>query len=85
MIRIDRTQSGLPCDIVNVWDFPVSPRNGVLKLCLVMDRYSVEVFVNDGEQAASAVIYTPLSANAVSFSCDGTALIDVEKYDILVE
>ncbi len=85
VIRIDRTQSGLPCDIVNVRDFPVSPRNGVLKLRLVMDRYSVEVFVNDGEQAASAVIYTPLSANAVSFSCDGTALIDVEKYDILLE
>ena len=52
IIRIDRTQSGLPCDIVNVREFPVLGGNGELKLRLIMDRYSLEVFVNDGEQAA---------------------------------
>lgn len=85
IIRIDRTQSGLPCDIVNVREFPVFAGNGELKLRLIMDRYSLEVFVNDGEQAASTVIYTPLDAKSISFSCDGTVLMDVEKYDIVVE
>lgn len=85
IIRIDRTQSGLPCDIVNVREFAVHPVNGALKLRLIMDRYSLEVFVNDGEQAASTVIYTPLEAKSISFSCDGTVLMDVEKYDIIVD
>ena len=49
-----------------------------------MDRYSLELFVNDGEQSASFVLYTPVSADSISFSCDGAAIIDVEKYDIEV-
>lgn len=85
IIRIDRTQSGLPCDIVNVREFPVFAGNGELKLWLIMDRYSLEAFVNDGEQAATSVIYTPLNAKSISFSCDGTVLMDVEKYDLIAE
>ena len=50
-----------------------------------MDRYSLELFVNDGEQAASFVLYTPQEAAAVSFSSDGSVLVDVEKYDLLME
>lgn len=83
-IRIDRTQSGLPCDIVNLREFPVHAVDGKLKLRLILDRYSVELFVNDGEQAATSVIYTPLDAKSISFSCDGTVLVDVEKYDLEV-
>ena len=84
IIRIDRTQSGLPCDIVNVREFPVLAKNGELKMRIIMDRYSIELFVNDGEQAASTVIYTPLEAKSISFSCDGTVLVDVTKYDLEV-
>ena len=50
-----------------------------------MDRYSLELFVNDGEQAASFVLYTPGTAGAVSFSSDGSVLVDVEKYDLEME
>ena len=46
---------------------------------------SLELFVNDGEQAASFVLYTPLEAASVSFSSDGSVLVDVEKYDLLME
>ena len=38
----------------------------------------------DGQQAATSVIYTPLDAKSISFSCDGTVLMDVEKYDLEV-
>lgn len=84
-IRVDRTMSGLPCDIVNVRDFPVISKNGELKIRIIMDRYSLEVFVNDGERAASFVIYTPLDAKAINFVCDGMVLMDVEKYDLDIE
>jgi beta-fructofuranosidase len=81
-VKVDRTHSGFPHDIVNIREFPVSLNGGVLKLRVIMDRYSLEVFVNDGEQAASFVLYTPPTASAVSFSSDGSVLVDVEKYDL---
>ena len=81
-IRVDRSRSGFPHDIVNSRDFPVAPYDE-LKLRIILDRYSLELFVNDGEQAASFVLYTPISADSISFSCDdGAAVIDVEKYDL---
>ncbi|MBQ0059195.1 MAG: GH32 C-terminal domain-containing protein, partial [Lachnospiraceae bacterium] len=54
--------------------------NGSLKLRLILDRYSVEIFANDGEQAASFVLYTPLEADGISFHARGSAKLDVEQY-----
>lgn len=81
-LKIDRTRSGLPHDIVHTRSLLVRSRNGVLKLRIVLDRFSVEVFVNDGEQAVSNVIYTRQEADAITFEAGGQALIDVEKYDL---
>lgn len=84
-LTIDRSRSGLPYDIVNTRSFPVRPQNGNLKLRIILDRFSVEVFVNDGEQAASSVIYTCQQANTITFEAGGQALMDVEKYDLVFE
>jgi beta-fructofuranosidase len=81
-IKVDRTHSGFPHDIVNTREFPVVCKNGALKLRVIMDLYSLELFVNDGEQAASFVLYTPLEAAAISFYSEGAVLVDVEKYDL---
>ena len=81
-LKIDRTRSGLPHDIVHTRSFLVRPRDGEIKLRMILDRFSVEVFVNDGEQAASAVIYTRQEAEAISFEAGGSVLMDVEKYDL---
>ena len=82
-IKIDRTRSGLPHDIVHTRSFLVSYREGEIKLRIILDRFSLEVFVNDGEQAASTVIYTRQEAEAISFEAGGSVLMDVEKYDIV--
>lgn len=84
-LKIDRTRSGLPRDIVHTRSFLVRPRDGELKLRVILDRFSVEVFVNDGEAAASAVIYTRQEADAITFEADGQVLMDVEKYDLAFE
>ena len=82
-IRVDRTRCGFPYDIVHVRDFLVRQRGGEVKLRLVMDRHSLELFVNDGEQAATFLLYTPESAASISFEADGGAvMMDVEKYDL---
>ena len=40
-------------------------------------------YIPDGEQAASMVIYSPLSAQSVSFEVvEGAAYIDVEHYSL---
>ena len=83
-LKIDRTRSGLPHDIVHTRSFLVRSQGGELKLRIILDRFSVEVFVNDGEQTASSVIYTQQESNAITFEVEGQALIDVEKYDLTI-
>ncbi len=84
-VKIDRTRGGLPFDIVHTRTFLVRPRDGEIKLRVILDRFSVELFVNDGEQAASTVIYTPQEADAITFEAGGQVLVDVEKYDLLFD
>ncbi len=84
-VRIDRTRGGFPYDIVNQREFFVSNRNGEISFRVLMDKYSIELFINDGEQAASSVIYTRQSADSISFASEGEVIIDVDKYDLVVE
>ena len=83
-VRVDRSRCGIRYDAVHVREFFVRPRNGEIKLRLVMDRHSLELFVNDGEQAATFIIYTPESADSISFQAEGgAALVDVEKFELV--
>lgn len=54
----------------------------VLKLRIILDKYSAEVFINDGEQVLSAVLLNEPYAENISFSCDGRAVLDVTKYTL---
>jgi len=85
ILKLDRSRSGLHHDIVHTRSFFVQPRDGELKLRVVLDRFSLEVFVNDGEQAASAALYTPQEADGISFEAGGTVLMDVEKYELVFD
>lgn len=49
-----------------------------------MDRQSIELFINDGQQVATTAICTPLQADGICFNCDGSAVVDIEKYDIIL-
>ncbi len=81
-VRVDRRRSGAPDHVLGVRAFEVRDRGGKLELRLLMDRYSLELFVNGGEQAASFALYTPAEAEGIRFSAEGTVLVDVEKYDL---
>lgn len=83
VISIDRSMSGSRRDVVHKREHKVRDRQGEIKLRLVMDRYSVELFVNDGEQAMSICIYTPQSADKIFFNAEGTVNLNVKKYDLL--
>lgn len=81
-LKFDRSNSGFRHDIVSTRKVLVRNEKGKIKLRLIIDRFSAEIFVNDGEQAISATIYTPLEAKDISFESIGMAIIDVDKYDI---
>lgn len=78
----DRTYSGLRTDVVCQRTMAVKEADGKLKLRFLMDKYSIEVFVNDGEKVSTTVIYTPQEADRIVFGCDGTAKMNVVKYEI---
>lgn len=84
ILEIDRTYSGLIRDVVCVRRAELPALDKGLKLRFILDRSSIELFVNDGEKVLSTVIYTPLSAQEIAFSCDGSAVVDLEQYDIEV-
>ncbi|MDO4267703.1 MAG: glycoside hydrolase family 32 protein [Eubacteriales bacterium] len=89
-LTIDRTHSGLIRDVVCRRKMEVRPmetedQGRCLRLRLLLDKYSAEIFVNDGESVMSSVFYTPQEADRILFDTDGTACIHVTKYDIAEE
>ncbi len=82
VLKIDRKFSGSRRAIIHQRRAKVRHEGGKLKLRLILDRYSAEVFVNDGEQVMSATLYTDLTAEEIAFFADGKATFSVTKYDL---
>lgn len=82
MLELDRTYSGMIRDAIGFRRVKLKNSKEQLKLRLILDKYSAEIFVNDGEQVLSTTFYTPLEAEEISFECDGTALTTIQKYTI---
>lgn len=85
ILKIDRKFSGSRRAYIHQRRSLVTNREGELKLRVVLDRFSVEVFVNDGEQVMTATMMTDLTAKGVSFFADGNVVMDVTKYDLFAE
>ena len=49
---------------------------------MILDRFSAEIFVNQGEQTLSATMYTDQSADGFKFFAAGRVTMDIEKYDL---
>lgn len=56
-----------------------------MKLRLLLDKFSVELFVNDGTQTFTSTFYTPLDAQDIVFVCDKMARVNIEKYNIILD
>lgn len=84
-MEFDRTYSGMTRDAVSVRTMKIKKPERTLKLRLLLDRFSVELFLNDGAQVFSATFYTPLDAEDIVFACDGTAVVNIEKHGIKLD
>lgn len=85
ILKIDRKFSGSRRAYIHQRRCLIADKGGELKMRLILDKFSAEVFVNDGEQVMTATILTDISADGISFFSDGGAIIDVIKYDLFAK
>ena len=84
-IEFERTYSGVAKDVVCQRSMKIKNTQNTkntLKLRLILDMYSVELFVNNGIQTFTSTFYTPLDAEDIMFECDGKVEANIEKYKI---
>ena len=79
-LKVDRKFSGSRRAIIHQRRAKVETREGKLSLRMIFDRYSVEIFINGGEQVMSAALYTPVSADRIRFRADGAVSVRVKKW-----
>jgi beta-fructofuranosidase len=80
IVKIDRKFSGSRRAIIHQRRCQVRNKDGKIKMRIILDKFSVEVFVNDGEYALSAILYTDFAADGISFFADGDVTMDIVKY-----
>ena len=82
VVKVDRKFSGSRRAIIHQRRAKADHENGRLKLRLILDRFSVEAFINDGEKVMSATIATDTSATGISFFADGKARFSVRMWPL---
>ncbi len=82
IVKVDRKHSGSRRAIIHQRRCLVPGGNGHIKLRVLLDYNSAEIFVNDGEYVLSITMYTDISADGISFFADGDVNMDVVKYDL---
>ncbi len=84
VLTFDRTYSGSRRDCAQIRRIKIEPKDQTITLRILMDLYSVEVFVNDGEKVLTNVIRTPLSCDRTYMRAGGKVIVDALKHDICV-
>ena len=82
ILKIDRKHSGSRRAIVHQRRCKVTDNGGKISLRLIMDRYSCELFINDGEKVMSMGIFTDVHAEGISFKAVGEAMMDVTMHEL---
>ncbi|MBQ7681075.1 MAG: glycoside hydrolase family 32 protein [Oscillibacter sp.] len=81
-LKVDRKFSGSRRAIIHQRRANVPHKDGRIKLRLILDRYSAEVFVDDGAKVMTFTINTDLNAEGISFFADGKLHLNVKKYNL---
>lgn len=83
LIEVNREASGSRRALIHRRSAHVRSMEGSVRLRLILDSFSAEIFVNDGEHVLSQTIYTDMSADGISFYADAPVAMDIVKHDIL--
>ena len=83
VLKVDCKFSGSRRAAIHQRRSQVRSENGKIKLRMILDRFSAEIFINDGEQVMTITMYTDQTADEISFFADGSVKMDVVKYDLI--
>lgn len=83
ILATDRTRCGMWKDLLTERRIILDEEDmEQMELRILLDQYSIELFVNQGKYAMSTLIYTPASEDKIYFETDGKATMNLEKYSI---
>ncbi len=78
----DRSHGGSHRDIVHTRHIRANVKHGHLTLRLLMDRESIELFINDGERVVTSLIPTPMDADGITFAADAPVTLSAEAHPL---
>ncbi len=78
----DRSHGGSHRDIAHTRHVIAEPKDGKLSLRLLMDKESIELFINGGERVVTSLIPTPLDAEGITFAADAPVSMSVEAHHL---
>ena len=78
----DRSHGGSHRDIAHSRHVKAEVEEGRLTLRLLMDKESIELFINGGERVVTSLIPTPLEADGITFAADAPIDISVEAHHL---
>ena len=78
----DRSHGGSHRDIAHTRHVRAEVRDGRLTLRLLLDKESVELFINDGERVVTSLIPTPLEADGITFAADAPVTVSVQSHTL---
>lgn len=82
MLTFDRTGCGVRRDCACLRRIAVRKQEGRLKLRILLDKYSAEIFVNDGESVLTSLVPTPLEADRIVFETEGKAEVSMTCHEV---
>ena len=84
-LKIDRKFSCSRRTFIHQRRYQVAQQNGEIHLHMILDRFSVEIFINDGAQVTTAPILTDSGMRGIFFAVDGQAIMDITKHSLFAE
>ena len=82
IVAIDRNHSVDDLDITGSRTMRVRDRHGMISLRILIDKWSAEIFINEGEQVISTTYYTDPEAKDISFIASGKAKMNLKMYTL---
>ena len=82
LVTIDRTHSGVRRTVMHQRTCAIAENEGKLKIRMILDRFSAEVFLNNGEQVMTMALYTEGEAKEIVFSANGKVCMDVTAHQL---
>ena len=84
LVTLDRSKSGTRRAFVHTRSCAVD-KSGSIRLRVILDRNSVEVFVGEGEKTLTMTLFTPAAADEIAFEANAGAVMDVTLHELAHE